>query len=83
MSLWRGEEDIAHYVQGRAAHLGKVFYKNPGVLKFFTTLIKEIDLFCTHKGIDFKDVKIEKAIITPNYVMIITLSKEHVGLWQR
>jgi len=83
MGFWRGEDDLARYAQGRAANLARVFDKNPGVLKFFTSLIKEIDLFCTYKGIDFKDVKVEKAIITSEYVMIITLSKEHVGLWQR
>jgi hypothetical protein len=83
MGLWRGDDDMLRYARGRAAHLSKVFDKNPGVLKFFTTLIKEIDLFCTYKGIDFKDVKIEKAIITTDYVMIITLSKEHMGIWQR
>lgn len=81
--LWSPADDLQKYCASKSAHLAKVFDKNQGVKIFFSKLISEIENFCDHKRIAWKDLKVEKAFITPENTLVLKFSKEHVGLWER
>jgi hypothetical protein len=83
MGLWHEAPDVVRYAQARSQHLAKAFDKNPGLSRFFTKMLHMIEAFCEHKGLQFADLKVEKAFITPGNMMVITFNKEHVGLWER
>ena len=83
MGLWQEAPDFVRYAQSRSQHLAKAFDKNPGLSRFFTKMLHMIEVFCEHKGLQFADLKVEKAFITPENMMVLTFSKEHVGLWER
>jgi hypothetical protein len=83
LGLWAPADDLVKYTQSRSMHLAKVLERNNGVKVFFAKFCEEIDQFCKHKQIKWSDLKIEKALITPDNLMVVTFSKEHVSLWER
>lgn len=83
LGLWAPADDLVKYAQSRSMHLAKVLERNHGVQIFFSKFCEEIDNFCKHKQIKWSDLKIEKAIISQNNLMVVSFSKEHVNLWER
>jgi len=83
LGLWAPADDLLRYAQSRSVHLAKVLERNNGVRVFFAAFCEEIDNFCNHKSIKWSDLKVEKAIITQDNLLVVTFSKEHVDLWGR
>ena len=81
--IWAGQSDLKIYVASKAANLARVFDKNSGVLVFFNDFVNKLDQFCTHKSIAFKDLKLEKSIITPDNILMVSVSIDHLGKWER
>lgn len=82
-SLWAGQSDLKRYVASKSANMALVFDKNPGLLRFFNDLIGKLDQFCTHKSVEFRNLKLEKSIITPDNVLMMSVAKDHLGKWER
>lgn len=81
--MWGGKSDLRDYVGSKARHMSMVFDKNPRILHFFTELVQMIDSFCETKRIPFADVKLEKSVITPDNVLMVSVSTDHLNKWER
>jgi hypothetical protein len=79
--VWSGQSDVMKYALSRSAHLAKVFQKNPGLIKFFTELVMKLDAFSSSRGIQWVDLQLSKAFITPSDVLVLNVAKEHTGRW--
>ena len=82
LGLWQPQNDIKNYVASKSAHLAKVLDANPRLIKTIEDLIDQIDRFCDHKGVAFKDFKVDKLFITKEDTFVLK-SKSHLDRWGR
>ena len=75
--LWTFGGDLATYVSGRGERLAFALKRNPKLASWITSLIGQMDDFCTRKSFKFRDL-VTHGFITKDGVMVIKVKNKDV-----
>jgi hypothetical protein len=72
-SMLDNVSDVRHYVNKESESMGRVVKSNPTFLNFLSALVDIADAYARDKGVPFSEVKIPKAFVDDNNVLVMEL----------
>jgi len=69
------QSDFHTYLQQKQLKVARAFEANPHLGKFFTKMVNALTLHARMRGIRYRDLKVDKAIIDHNYVLVMHLNR--------
>jgi hypothetical protein len=75
-AIFQPQSDFAKYARAKAQSMAYALETNPKLSFFFEALTTRLEQYCTHKKIDFVDLKVKQSIISTSDVLVLKVGRK-------